>query len=292
MSQSYTAAIKKNPGRQAWLVEFRHPGRPDANGKFGKKMRKGLGTSDEAQAQRWVGQLNELLANEALHSAGARGEAEKLYDPQVLEIFYSEIEPRAQDSRPLRDKLLPLPSREDGYAKVVMLGVPGAGKTTLVRQCIGTHPKQEAFPSTSLNRTTTFPTELVLGFEKFEAIVTFMSEHETRFEIEECVSAAVVDAVGGDMQQVARTLLEKSDMRFRLKYMLGDLSEGSDDADPYADESQDETVPDGDAAATPGDEERKRNADKVREYVDRIFDIAKKFKAEVETEQWFLFCNL
>ena len=203
MAQPYTATAKQNPGRPSWLVEFRHPLRMDSADKPGKKTRKGLGTADAGRAQRLAGQLNELLANEALWSLGARGEAEKLYEPEVIEIFYGEIEPRTSDARPLRDKFLPFPKREDGYAKVVMLGVPGAGKTTLVRQLIGTNPKREAFPSTSLNRTTTFPTELVLKPGRLDAVVTFMSEHETRFEVEECVSAAIVEAVEGDLPLVA-----------------------------------------------------------------------------------------
>ena len=244
MAQSYTATAKQNPGRQAWLVEFRHPLRMDSADKPGKKTRKGLGTIDGERARLLVSQLNELLANEALWSLGARGEAEKLFDPAVLEIFYSEIEPRTSDARPLRDKILPFPRREDGYAKVAMLGVPGAGKTTLVRQLIGTHPKREAFPSTSLNRTTTFPTELVLRPGSFQAVVTFMSEHETRFEIEECVSAAIVEAVDEGVALVARTFLEKSDMRFRLKYMLGDLIADAAEVDPYADASEEEAMPD------------------------------------------------
>lgn len=284
MTQTYTATAKQNPGRQAWLVEFRHPLRVDGNDKLGKKTRKGLGTPDAERAQFLVGQLNALLANDALWSLGARGEAEKLYDPAVVEIFYGEIESRTPDSRPLRDKLLPLPKREDGYTKVVMLGVPGAGKTTLVRQLIGTHPKREAFPSTSLNRTTTFPTELVLHRGRYEAVVTFMSEHETRFELEECVSAAIVDAVDGDKPLVARTFLEKSDMRFRLKYLLGDLDEQDTERDPYADEGDEETFPQGDDSSLVAAYDRQRNADVVQDYVERMFSIAAKCKAAIEAE--------
>src|SRR5471030_2753432 len=281
MTQIYTAAAKQNPGRQAWLVEFRHPLRVDGNDKPGKKTRKGLGTPDEERAQFLVGQLNALLANDALWSLGARGEAEKLYDPAVAEIFYGEIESRTPDSRPLRDKLLPLPKREDGYAKIVMLGVPGAGKTTLVRQLIGTHPKREAFPSTSLNRTTTFPTELVLHHGRYEAVVTFMSEHETRFEVEECVSAAIVDAVDGDKPLVARTFLEKSDMRFRLKYLLGDLDEQDTEKDPYADEADEETFPQEDDSSVVAANDQQRNAVVVQGYVERMFSIAAKGKAVI-----------
>jgi len=284
MGQVYTAAAKQNPGRQAWLVEFRHPLKRDANGKPGKKMRKGLGTPDEGRAQFLVSQLNELLGNDGLWSLGARGEAEKLFEPEVVEIFYGELEPRTSDARPLRDKLLPLPKREDGYAKVVLLGVPGAGKTTLVRQLIGTHPKREAFPSTSLNRTTTFPTELVLHPGRYEAVVTFMSEHETRFEVEECVSSAIVDAVEGDFPLVARTFLEKSDMRFRLKYLLGDLDDQDADADPYADESDDDLLPNDDDSSLVTDSDRQRNASLVRSYIERMFAIAKKCRAIVEAD--------
>lgn len=284
MTQSYTATAKQNPGRQAWLVEFRHPLRVDSNDKPGKKTRKGLGTTDAERAQFLVDQLNMLLANDALWSLGARGEAEKLYDPAVVEIFYGEIESRTPDSRTLRDKLLPLPKREDGYAKVVMLGVPGAGKTTLVRQLIGTHPKREAFPSTSLNRTTTFPTELVLHPGRYEAVVTFMSEHETRFEVEECVSAAIVEAVDGDEPLVARTFLEKSDMRFRLKYLLGDLDEQDTEKDPYTDEGDEETLPEGDDSSAVTAHDRQKNAVVVHDYIARMFSVAAKCKAIVEAE--------
>jgi hypothetical protein len=240
MAQSYVAAAKRNPGRKAWLVEFRHPLRNDTNNKPGRKTRKGLGTEDEADAQRIVGQLNQLLGDESLWSLGAKPEAAKRYDARVIEIFFSEIEPRGGSARQLRDRLLPLPSRGDGYARVLLMGVPGAGKTTLVRQLIGTNPKTERFPSTSVNRTTTFPTEVALRDGPYEGAVTFMSEHETRFEIEESLSAAIIEAVGGNTKQVARAFLEKSDMRFRLKYLLGDHATEQTEADPYDDDQDTE----------------------------------------------------
>lgn len=286
MAQTYTATAKQNPGRQAWLVEFRHPLRTDANNRPGKKTRKGLGTPDADRAQHLASQLNELLANDALWSLGARAEAAKLYEPEVVEIFYGEIEPRTSDARPLRDKLLPLPTRESGYAKVVLVGVPGAGKTTLVRQLIGTHPLDERFPSTSVNRTTTFPTEVVLSPGPYEAVVTFMSEHETRFEVEECVSAAIVDAVDGDAKLVTRTLLEKSDMRFRLKYLLGDLDDSDAEADPYDDDPEptdaESSIED---LSLVSDAESQRNAALVRGYVERVFTIAQKGRAVIEAQQ-------
>jgi hypothetical protein len=277
--QHYTATAKQNPGRKGWLVEYRNP---LSNDRPGKKTRKGLGTDDRDRAQLLASQLSELLANDSLWSLGARAEAAKLYEPEVIEIFYSEMEPRTSDARPLRDKLLDLPSREEGYAKVALLGVPGAGKTTLVRQFIGTHPKTEAFPSTSMNRTTTFPTELVLQGGDYHAVVTFMSEYETRFEVEECVSTAIIDAVDGIESVVARTFLEKSDMRFRLKYLLGDLDDQDDEADPYADESDRDLLADTEDDTVIHDDDRKKNAATVRSFVERIIAIAADCRAIIE----------
>jgi ethanolamine utilization protein EutP (predicted NTPase) len=286
MAQNYKAAAKKNPGRKSWLVEFRHPLRNDANNKPGKKTRKGLGTEDEDEAIRLVEQLNQLLSNESLWSVGAQIEALKHYDAKVVEIFYGEIAPRIGVSLDLRDKLLPLPSHDEGYARIALMGVPGAGKTTLVRQLIGTHPETERFPSTSVNRTTTFPTEVALrDGPYFDAVVTFMSEHETRFEIEESLSAAIVEAVDGDVKKVARVLLEKSDMRFRLKYLLGDFAQGSEpEIDPYDDEDLDEPK-DVEAGNNITPEEKIQHQQVLTTYISRVINLAARLKAELEADQ-------
>lgn len=288
MAQSYTAAAKRNPGRKAWLVEFRHPLRNDTNNKPGKKTRKGLGTDDEKEANRLVDELNDLLRNEALWSLGAKAQALKQYDARAVDIFYGEIEPRTVSARHVRDELLPLPSHADGYARVALLGVPGAGKTTLVRQLIGTNPETERFPSTSVNRTTTFPTEVVLRDGSYEAAVTFMSEHETRFEIEESLSAALIEAVEGNEKQVARSFLEKSDMRFRLKYLLGDLHDDTEaDVDPYDDEGLDKHS-DQDVATVVLPAEQAKFQATLKAYISRIMAMAIRLKQSLEAEQGVL----
>lgn len=279
----FTASAKQNPGRQAWLVEFRHPLRIDPKGKAGRKTRKGLGNISADQADGLVAQLNELLADPSLWSLGARAEAARRFAPAIVEIFYGEIESRSDDSRAVRDRLSPLPTRQDGYAKVLMIGVPGAGKTTLVRQLIGTHPKREAFPSTSMNRTTTFPTEIVARLGGFEAAVTFISEHEARFEVEECISAAVIEAIDGTRESVARDFLEKSDMRMRLKYVLGDLQTDDGEPDPYA-EPDDEDDSEDESLAVPL-AERAQNAALIGRIVDRIFNIAAEAREAIEAEK-------
>jgi len=285
MAAPYTATAKQNPGRRAWLVEFRHPLRLDANNKPGRKTRKGLGTTDPVRAQELTRQLSKLLENETLWSIGAREEAAKLFDPEVIDIFYGEIEPRTTDARAIRDRLLPLPEARAGYAKVVLVGVPGAGKTTLIRQLLGADPKSEAFPSTSPNRTTMYPSEFVLRPGQFEAVVTFMTEHETRFEVEESVSAAISEAADQDAKRVARAFLEKSDLRFRLDCILGDLEIAQDEPDPYADDAPDsEHGVVGAEVREVASHDRQRNAEFVRACVERIFSIQQKYAQPVEAE--------
>ena len=286
MAQFYTAAKTQNRGSKAWSIDFRHPLRADTNNKPGRKIRRGLGTEDAQEADRLVVELNALLTDQSLWSLGAQAEAAKRYKSKVVDIFYDEIAPQFGLSVDLRDKLLPLPGRSDGYARVALMGVPGAGKTTLVRQLIGTHPDSERFPSTSVNRTTTFPTEVVIREgDHYEAVVTFMTEHETRFEIEEVLSSAIVEAVDGDSQKTAQVLLEKSDMRFRLKYLLGDYAQDRyAEIDPYEDaESADQN--DRDVTTTLSSEEKNQNAATLAAFVDRILDLSKKLRGDFEAKQ-------
>lgn len=287
MAAHYKASAKQNPGRKSWLVEFRHPLRSDANNKPGKKIRKGLGTENEQEALQLVEQLNQLLADQSLWSIGAQAEALKYYNEKIIEIFYGEITPRTGQSLNLRDKLLPLPSHDEGYARVALMGVPGAGKTTLVRQLIGTHPETERFPSTSVNRTTTFPTEVALHDDgNYEGVVTFMSEHETRFEIEESLSSAVVEAVDGDTKKVARALLEKSDMRFRLKYLLGDFVEDNEsDVDPYDDDESEDEARELDSASCVTAEEKSNNQKTLATYIARVIGLAQRLRSDLEADQ-------
>lgn len=287
MAAHYKASAKQNPGRRSWLVEFRHPLRSDTNNKPGKKIRKGLGTENEQEALLLVEQLNQLLADQSLWSIGAQAEALKHYDEKIIEIFYGEIAPRMGQSLNLRDKLLPLPGQDEGYARIALMGVPGAGKTTLVRQLIGTHPETERFPSTSVNRTTTFPTEVALRDDGYyEGVVTFMSEHETRFEIEESLSAAIVEAVDGDTKKVARALLEKSDMRFRLKYLLGDFAEESEsDKDPYDDDESEDEAKGVDTAICITEEEKLSNQKTLATYIARVIELTQRLKSELENQQ-------
>ena len=105
---------------------------------------------------------------------------------------------------------------------MLLLGTTGAGKTTLVRQLIGTDPTKERFPSTSTAKTTTHDTEIVLAEGNWRAVVTFVSSDEVREHLNECISAAVLSAAkGANDVEVLRRLLNHVNQRFRFSYVLG-----------------------------------------------------------------------
>ena len=286
MATQYTAAIRQNPGRSAYFIDFRHPLRPDPSnqGKPGRKVRKGLGTEDLVDAERLASELNRLLGDATLHSPAARAKAASQFDNRIVQIFYGDIESKKQNYRALRDEHLPFPNREEGYPRILLLGVPGAGKTTLVRQLIGSHPDKDRFPSTSVNRTTTCETEVIVGSDDFSAIVTFMSEEEADFEIRQSVSGALLRAMDATTDaEISRVFLERSDMRFRLKYMLGDWPSEDTEVDPYED-SVVVNQPENSTFVTTAIE-AKSLAEKLSRYVETIRDISSRCRNEVEILQ-------
>ncbi|MEQ1617704.1 MAG: hypothetical protein ABL883_05095, partial [Terricaulis sp.] len=59
---TYTASKTRTQGRPGWTILFRHPLRNDTKGRPGLKMRRGLGTQSETEADTLVEQMNALLA--------------------------------------------------------------------------------------------------------------------------------------------------------------------------------------------------------------------------------------
>lgn len=123
----------------------------------------------------------------------------------------------------LRNSVLPLPTHEDGYRRVLMLGTTGAGKTTVVRQLLGTNPRTERFPSTSTAKTTVADTEIIPRDEPFfRAAVTFMPRDEVEDHLlDNVVAAAQAVYEGAADDAVYMKLLDHEGQRFRLSYLLG-----------------------------------------------------------------------
>lgn len=221
MKQNYQAT-KTRSNRPGWSVIFKHPKRSDSRGRPGLKVRKGLNTQDETEADRLVAQLNELLADEKWWSADRRKEAEQKFEEVIVSAFFDGMEAGKHDSLSLRESVIPLPRREEGYSLILYTGTTGAGKTTLLRHVIGSRHAEDRFPSTSTARTTTAEIEIVTADGPFEAAVTFMPEHEVRAHIDECIEEACLRTVEGKSDdKIMSGLLAHREQRFRLSYILG-----------------------------------------------------------------------
>ena len=253
MEKRFVATLSRSQGRSAWAVIFRHPVRVDPNtGKPGLRVRQGLGTSDEAEANDLKDQLNQLMAEESFWSLPARAEADNRFHRRVVEIFYHGMEPEQSDFGAIRESIIPLPTSKDSdYRRALLLGTTGAGKTTLLRQLIGTDPETERFPSTSTAKTTVHETEVVLAPGPYKAVVTFFPIDEVREHLNECISEAVLSAYRGDGDgEVLRKLLMHVNQRFRFNYVLGNgpqVAGTNDDEDDEGDaaEPTEETAADG-----------------------------------------------
>ncbi|MBN1600873.1 MAG: GTPase domain-containing protein [Chitinispirillaceae bacterium] len=278
--KGFTAKLSR--GRNGWCAIFFHP----LKTKGGKsvRVRRGLGTDDEQKAENYIEQINQLLSDKNMWTQSARKIAEEKFDSIVIRAFFENVTGLVIPPIKIRDGILPLPTIEDGYSKVLLLGTTGAGKTTLLRQFIGTDPIKERFPSVSTAKTTTFDTEVILSEGQFECAVSFLSREQTRMYVEECVIASTLSAIEGQNDlQIARNLLEHKEQRFRLSYVLGsyplpkDLKEDEDNYDEdelheYEPETinEDSSIPD-----------KRLLNDKLHEIISVIKNIAEEIEASV-----------
>jgi len=212
-------------GRSSWCVIFRHPVCLGPDGKQKLRVRRGLGTTDENQAQGLVDQLNAILSDETMWTPAGRERASAKYDERIVAAFFDAMQPASQDAWITRDEMLPLPGGKeanDGYARVQLVGTTGAGKTTVLRQLIGTDPNKERFPSISAAKTTICDMEVILQEGDFLGAITFIPRDRIRQYIAECVLAAITSSVEGVAERdIIRRFLEHSEQRFRLSYILG-----------------------------------------------------------------------
>ena len=250
----YSASLSQSQGRSGYSIIFRHPARrDDTTGKPGIRVRRGLGTRDPTEAERLKEELNQLLADPKYHDIAAQEDARQRFDARIVDIFFDKMVPEGTDFPSFRDNAIPLPQggQSDGYRHVLFLGTTGAGKTTLVRQLIGTDPKTERFPSTSTSKTTIHDTEIVLDDGPWRAVVTFVPSDEVRGYLYECISKSVLEATrNSDNSAVLQRLLEHVDQRFRFNYILGN----GPPSPTISDFEDDQDGPENDGAQVLGDE--------------------------------------
>lgn len=291
--QRYTASKSPTIGGTAWVISFRHPLRKDARGKQGLKVRRGLGTSDEVRAQALVEEMNTLLGDSAWHSITKRDDAEWRFDPVIVRAFYDDIGNSASNTWEIRNEVLPLPTGEDGYAKALMVGTTGSGKTSLLRHLIGSHPERDRFPSTSASRTTICDIEVITAAPApYQAVVTFFNEWTVHTNVHECVAdacAALWDDLPDD--RLAERLLTHRDLRFRLGYIVGSwgqtpLMAARPDADwDYDSESRSETEsPDASDGALPSADDISRIQDVLRSWLARIRKLSANARESVQVD--------
>ncbi len=279
-NQEYHATLSRTGDRNAWCIIFRHPLLKAKDGSSGRRIRRGLGTQNQERAQELVNQMNEILRDKSLWipTAGEEILRSGRFDARIVSAFYDNLVPVPRNPWSVRNAKLPLPT---DAKKVLLVGTTGAGKTTLVRQLIGTDPKTERFPSTSTARTTISDIEIVMrDTAAYEAVVTFLSEDEVRQYIDECVSAAVLIAFEGGKEarthDIARKFLEHTEQRFRLSYILGTIptSEDDDEEDEAENGDTDQDTRDG-AAAEVSDAERQRMVERLETYIAEIRVLAR-----------------
>ncbi len=221
-NSAFQASLSRSQGRSSWSVIFRHPTRTDKHGNVGLRVRRGLGVTEQGEAQKLVDQLNEILNDNRMWNPSERASAEQRYDPRIVAAFYDHMTPELLDLWEIRNNELPLPGKEEGYARALLVGTTGAGKTTLVRQLIGTDPTSERFPSTSTAKTTTSNIEIILTTSPtYRAIVTFSGRQYATRHVEESITAAARAWVESKSEEeVENHFLEHSEQRFRLSYLL------------------------------------------------------------------------
>jgi GTPase SAR1 family protein len=274
-NRQFVASLSK--GRTGWCVIFRHPVALASDGKQHLRVRRGLATRDEGEAARLVGQLNEILADSTYWSPGARSRAAAKFSELVVSAFFDHLLPESRNGWAEREQILPLPSKEDGYAKVQLVGTTGAGKTTVVRQLLGTDPSKERFPSTSAAKTTVSDLEIIVGGNRFSAAVSFITREQARHYVMECISASVSAHLENNQpSEISRRFMEHAEQKFRLSYVLGSANlPKSNVGDSVLDDEDDEDEEEAEADSIEvTSEERELFAQTIREFLQQISALA------------------
>jgi hypothetical protein len=237
--------------------------------------------------------MNILLGDAAWHSIAKRADADRRFDPVIVRAFYDNIENAPSNTLEIRNEVLPLPSTEEGYAKVLMVGTTGAGKTSLLRHMMGSHPDRDRFPSTSASRTTISDIEVITAASApYRAVVTFFNEWTVHTNVHECVAdacAALWDELSED--KLAERLLTHRDLRFRLGYIVGSwrqtprlAAKADSDWDYDPDAQQADDAPDESDGALPTAVDIERMQEVIESWLTRMRSLGAEAKERLQAE--------
>lgn len=129
MSPKVSCNIQK--GKKGYTVNFRHSVVKDKDGKYGLKVHRGLGTTDEKEAQKLSVELEKILSDSYWADSSKRAEAYMHFNEVVVDAYYDPL----QGASPIDEDLLnriKLPSKEDGYTRQTFVGPGGGGKNFFV----------------------------------------------------------------------------------------------------------------------------------------------------------------
>ena len=288
MPKTTYSASKSRSNRPGWSVSFRHPLRRDARGKSGLRMRRGLGTTDTKEADRLIAEMNTLLSNPAWWNANKRTEAERTFSKVIVDAFYDEIQAGRQEPQDLREELITLPDKSEGYSRVLFVGTTGAGKTSLLRQLIDSDPVEDRFPSTAPAKTTIADIEIIQADGTYQAVVTFFTEFQIQASIEECIADASFAArENAPKDKVAERFLNHRDQKFRLSYVLGawrDSDKQLDETDEFSFDEETEASIDENADGVLDQKEQAHNQNVLEKIVDRIVALSHKTVRHLESD--------
>lgn len=276
----YKATISKNKGKDALSIIFRHPVKTDPKTNYGIRVRRGLGTSNEDEAQKIVDQMNEILSDPMMWSIDKKQLAQDKYSKIVVDAFYDFLESEVFDHNQILNDVLPFPTRKDGYGKAIFMGHTGAGKTSVLRCIMGT--QKHKFPTTATGRTTTCTMEVILSDSgEYELVVTFMTRELLMLYVKECVQNAVMFCVEKQNNvlnaDIAEKLLTHKELTVRLSYILGHPSMLEQGDDEFADEDE-EIIDEGEETSVELDQQEiEEFVDKINENLDSIKLISKEF---------------
>ena len=250
-------------------------------------MRRGLNTSVDADADRMVGEMNAILGDPSWWNASKRQEASLKFSKAVVDAFFDEIQAGRENPEALREAEIRLPNaKDDGYSRVLFVGTTGAGKTSLLRQLIGSDPESDRFPSTAPAKTTIADIEVIEAPGGFDAVVTFCTEFQAQANIEECViDACLATFEGSPEDKVADRLLNHRDQKFRLSYVLGgwrksDLKKPDDDEFSFEIEEHVQLDDDEGLPHT----ERAKNRQTLQAYIDRVSKLTQTITARLAND--------